>query len=212
MMSDKVRTEAAETQTLVDELGRARLRDVGEAVPDRRDAPAETAAEIDRRVAEIDMADTQSIVSFGARAQGELQRISQSMLADVRNKDVGLAGDNLREIVTTLRGFSLSELDPNRRRSWWERLLGRAKPVARFMARYEKVQVQIDDITDRLLRHEHQLLKDVARPRPALRQDARLLRRAGALHRRRRGEAAPARRRDDPGGRARHVRRPRATT
>ncbi len=160
-MSDTVRAKAAEAQTLVDELRRTELRDVVDAVPDRRDAPEATAAEIDRRVAEIDIADTQSIVSFGAGAQTELQRISQSMLADVRNKDVGAAGQSLREIVTTLRGFSLAELDPNRRRSWWEKLVGRAKPLAKFMARYEKVQGQIDDVTDRLLRHEHQLLKDV---------------------------------------------------
>ena len=39
------------------------------------------------------------------------RQISQEMLADVRNKDVGPAGDSLREIVTTIRGFSVGELD-----------------------------------------------------------------------------------------------------
>ena len=49
-----------------------------------------TSAEIEKRVAEIDIEDTNSIVSFGSSAQAELQVISQSMLAGVRNKDVGL--------------------------------------------------------------------------------------------------------------------------
>ena len=83
------------------------------------------------------------------------------MLTDVRNKDVGPAGDSLRDIVSTIRGFSVSELDVRRERSWWERLLGRAAPFAQFTARFEKVQGQIDRVTDDLLQHEHKLLKDI---------------------------------------------------
>ena len=124
-------------------------------------ADAPTTAEIEKRVAEIDIADTNSIVSFGSAAQAELQEISQSMLAGVRNKDVGPAGDSLRSIVTTIRGFSISELDVRRERSWWEKLLGRAAPMAKFAARFEEVQGQIDHITDDLLKHEHVLLKDI---------------------------------------------------
>jgi len=107
------------------------------------------------------MEDTQSIVSFGSAAQAELQEISQSMLAGVRNKDVGPAGDSLRNIVSTIRGFSVSELDVRRKRSWWEKLLGRAAPFAKFTAKFEQVQGQIDRITDNLLSHEHTLLKDI---------------------------------------------------
>lgn len=120
-----------------------------------------TTTEIKRRMAEIDMDNTQSIVGFGSGAQAELQVISQSMLAGVRNKDVGPAGDSLRNIVSTIRGFSISELDVRRKRSWWERLLGRAAPMAKFVARFEDVQGQIDHITDDLLKHEHVLLKDI---------------------------------------------------
>ncbi len=118
-------------------------------------------AEVEKRKAEIDMDDTQSIIRFGSAAQSELQAISQEMLAGVRNKDVGPAGNSLREMVTSLRGFTVDELDPNRKRSWWERLVGGAAPMAEFMARYETVQDQIDKITGELLVHEHTLLKDV---------------------------------------------------
>ncbi len=112
-------------------------------------------------MAEIDMENTGSIIGFGSGAQAGLQEISQSMLADVRNKDVGPAGDSLREIVTTIRGFSISELDVRRKRSWWEKLTGGAAPFAKFVARYEDVQGQIDKVTDNLLSHEHKLLKDI---------------------------------------------------
>lgn len=124
-------------------------------------ATAVEAGEIRKRMGEIDISNTQSIISFGARAQSELQVISQEMLAGVKNKDVGPAGDSLRSMVTTLRGFSVSELDVRRERVWWEKLLGRAAPFAKFVARFEQVQGQIDMVSNDLLRHEHILLKDI---------------------------------------------------
>jgi len=116
---------------------------------------------IDARVAEIDIADTNSIISFGSKAQSELQDISQSMLAGVRNKDTGPAGDALRGMVTSIRGFTVEENDLRRDRTLWEKLLGRVAPIANFSARFENVQGQIDRITDELLGHEHVLLKDI---------------------------------------------------
>jgi len=124
-------------------------------------APADKAAEIRKRMGELDISSTQSIISFGSSAQAELQVISQEMLQDVKNKDAGPAGDSLQDIVTTIRGFSVSELDLRRKASWWERLLGRAAPFAKFVARYEDVQGQIDKVTEDLLGHEHKLLKDI---------------------------------------------------
>ncbi len=162
-MEERVRQEAEKSLAMVKEVSETLLP---EPVPANEivafeAADPQTTAEIERRIGELDMTDTNSIVSFGSAAQAELQEISQSMLADVRNKDVGPAGDSLRNIVSTIRGFSISELDVRRKASWWERLLGRAAPIHNFVARFEKVQDQIDKITDDLLGHEHQLLKDI---------------------------------------------------
>ena len=156
-----VREKAQRSESLLNEVNAVVLAEpTGEVVPYDA-APAELKAEISKRMGEIDIASTGSIVSFGSSAQAELQEISQAMLADVRNKDVGPAGDSLRQIVGTIRGFSVSELDTRRKRSWWERLLGRAAPMANFVARFEDVQGQIDKVTDDLLGHEHTLLKDI---------------------------------------------------
>jgi len=160
-MTTPTRDAAAAAQTEVEAVAAAALPEPGREVTPLAEAPPEVAEQIRRRMAEIDLADSQSIIGFGARAQSGLQAISQEMLADVRNKDVGPAGDSLAEIVTTIRGFSVSELDVRRKPSWWERLTGRAAPFARFLARYEDVQGQIDRITSNLLEHEHRLLKDV---------------------------------------------------
>ena len=162
-MSETIRAKAQDTLALVEEVNAVILPEpkAADAIVPLGQADPVLSEEIRSRMAEIDMTDTQSIVSFGSNAQAELQEISQAMLADVRNKDVGPAGDSLRGIVSTIRGFSVSELDVRRERSWWEKLLGRAAPFAKFTAKFEKVQAQIDKITDDLLKHEHTLLKDI---------------------------------------------------
>ena len=160
-MTENVRTQAATALAEIEKVTALVLPEPGTAVVALGAAPAPMADAIRKRMAELDMANTQSIISFGSAAQAELQVISQEMLAGVKNKDAGPAGDSLRDIVSTIRGFSVSELDVRRKASWWERLLGRAAPFAKFVARFETVQTQIDKITDSLLMHEHTLLKDI---------------------------------------------------
>lgn len=160
-MTSSIRSRAAAALAEVEKVTAVVLPEPGRELVTLEAAPPPMAEDIRRRMAELDPANTQSIISFGSKAQAELQVISQEMLQDVKNKDVGPAGDSLREIVTTIRGFSVSELDVRRKASWWERLLGRAAPFANFVARFETVQAQIDKITENLLRHEHALLKDI---------------------------------------------------
>jgi uncharacterized protein YaaN involved in tellurite resistance len=161
-MTDTIRDQAASALAEVEKVTTAILPEpVNALVPLEAATPAQADA-IKKRMDEIDMGNTQSIIAFGAGAQAELQVISQQMLSGVKNKDVGPAGDALRDIVSTIRGFSGEELDPARGRSWWEKLTGAATPLAQFVARYEQVQTQIDKITENLLMHEHVLLKDIA--------------------------------------------------
>tara|TARA_R110002124_G_scaffold100744_6_gene247953 strand:- start:20447 stop:21646 length:1200 start_codon:yes stop_codon:yes gene_type:complete len=162
-MSDQIRAKAAETVKEVEEVTAVVLPEpkAHDALIPLAEADPQTSAEIEKRIGELDMTDTGSIVRFGSGAQAELQEISQAMLADVRNKDVGPAGDSLRSIVSTIRGFSISELDVRRERSFWEKLMGRAAPFAKFTAKFEEVQDQIDRVTEDLLKHEHTLLKDI---------------------------------------------------
>ncbi|TGD44238.1 toxic anion resistance protein [Pseudotabrizicola sediminis] len=160
-MKTTTREQAAQTLTQIEEVTAVVLPEPGTEIVPLTTATGNKATEIRTRMAELEMDNTQSIISFGSKAQAELQVISQEMLADVKNKDAGPAGDSLRQIVTTIRGFGAEELDLRRDRSWWEKLLGRAAPFAKFVSRYETVQGQIDKVTEDLLRHEHTLLKDI---------------------------------------------------
>ena len=97
-MTEDIRAAAANTLAEVEKVTAVLLPEPGMQIVALEAAPAPLADDIRKRMAELDMSNTQSIISFGSGAQAELQVISQEMLAGVKNKDVGPAGDSLREI------------------------------------------------------------------------------------------------------------------
>jgi len=157
-----------DTTTTTRQLDTA-LATATQALPEVKDAlvpydetSGDERKEIESLIQQIDIKDTSSIIFFGAKAQQQLTAVSDQMLEGVRNKDTGPAGEALNDMVSTLRGFQLDNLDPNQKPTLFARLLGRAKPVAKFLQQYEEVRKQIDKITDDLEQHKVTLLTDCA--------------------------------------------------
>lgn len=132
------------------------------AVVPLEEAPPERSAAILKAMEEIDLRDSASIMFFGAKAQEQVTEVSDTMLEGVRNKDTGQAGASLNDMLATLRGFDVSDIDPNDKPGFLARLFGKVRPAVKLMQRYETVRGQIDDVTDRLDKHTTQLLTDIA--------------------------------------------------
>ena len=126
------------------------------------ETPAEQQLKIRQLFQEIDIKDTQSIMFFGSKAQEQLTTVSDRMLEGVKNKDIGPAGEDLNDMVATIRGFDLDALDPNKKQGFLAKMLGKTKPVVKFIQQYEEVRKQIDTITDKLEKHKSSLLTDIA--------------------------------------------------
>lgn len=125
-------------------------------------ASADKQLKIRELLQEIDIKDSQSVLFFGSKAQEQLTTVSDRMLEGVKNKDTGPAGEDLNSMVATIRGFDVDELDPNKKPGFLAKLLGKAKPVVKFIQQYEEVRKQIDSITDKLEKHKSNLLTDIA--------------------------------------------------
>lgn len=124
-------------------------------------APPEVRAEVDRIMTELDFDDSTSILFFGTAAQSDVTEVADEMLEGVRNKDTGPAGRALNEMVTTIRGLPIEELDPESRPGLVARLFGRARPVAKVLQQYEQVRKQVDAITNRLDAYMSTLMRDI---------------------------------------------------
>ncbi|HEY6360487.1 MAG TPA: toxic anion resistance protein [Vicinamibacterales bacterium] len=124
-------------------------------------APAERRAAIEQAMAEIEIDDSNSILFFGTAAQDVVTTVADEMLEGVRNKDTGAAGAALNEMVTTLRGLPLADLDPAKKPGVFARVFRRARPIAKVLQQYEQVRSQVDAISNRLDAHTSMLMKDI---------------------------------------------------
>ena len=112
-----------------------------------------TETQIRRRMDELDMGNTQSIIKFGSKAQEDLTAISDEMLDGVRNKDVGPAGDVAAQAWSTPSAALMShELAPGATAAAFSPASGPGSPArARRKSpissrKYEQVRGQIDKI------------------------------------------------------------------
>ena len=126
-----------------------------------KDVDYEEKQRIDALMKEIDITDANSVIFFGSKAQEQVTEISDKMLEGVKNKDLGKSGEALNEMVATIRGFDIDELDPNKKPGFFARLFGKAKPLVKFLQKYEDVKKQIDKIINKLESHKTTLLKDI---------------------------------------------------
>jgi len=124
-------------------------------------APPQVRAEIERAMAELSLDDSNAVIGFGSRSQEDVTSVADEMLERVRSKDIGAAGQALNEMVSTLRGFSPQELDPQQKRGFFARLFRRAGVIAKVLQRYEQVRSQVDAISNRLDSHTSTLMKDI---------------------------------------------------
>ncbi len=126
-----------------------------------KDANSKDKKTINSLLKKLDLDDSNSIMAFGSDAQEEMSTISESMLEGVRNKDLGNAGAPLNDMIATIRGFDIDELNPNKKLGFWARLFGKAKPVSIFLSKYDDVRKQINSITDKMEVQKTQLLTDI---------------------------------------------------
>jgi len=90
-----------------------------------------------------------------------MSTISENMLKGVRNKDLGAAAMPLNDMIATIKGFDIDELNPNKKLGFFAKLFGKAKPVSVFLSKYDDVRKQINNITDRMEEQKTQLLTDI---------------------------------------------------
>jgi uncharacterized protein YaaN involved in tellurite resistance len=116
---------------------------------------------VDELVKTIDINKSSSIIDFGAKAQEELTSVSNAMLEGAKSKDIGVAGEALSNMIAVIKGFDVATLDPNKKLSFFDKLLGKAKPLVMFLNKYEDTKEQIETISDELERQKGRLLNDI---------------------------------------------------
>lgn len=110
-------------------------------------------------VDQINVRDTTEVLQFGSQAQEKLTVFADTALANVRNKDAGVVGQTLTELVAQLQGFS-----PDTKQS--KGILGlfrkTSSQIASLKIRYDKVETSVAKVAETLEDHRLQMLRDIA--------------------------------------------------
>lgn len=107
--------------------------------------------------AQIKTEDSQAVVSFGVCAQKEISDFADNVLEQIRSKDSGFVGEILTNLVTNIKDLDVDGLNPAKK-SWFG---GIAASVKKFLAKYDKLDTQIEKITNELDAARINLLRDI---------------------------------------------------
>jgi uncharacterized protein YaaN involved in tellurite resistance len=109
----------------------------------------------------INIQDTQAVLAFGSQAQSKIAGFADTILAQVRAKDAGYAGQALSDLVVAVREVDVGSLRPGDVLSGIPILGGLWNRFKKFIARYEKLSVQIEKIVAELETARMTMLKDI---------------------------------------------------
>ena len=106
---------------------------------------------------QIDITDSNTIMTYGAATQQKMADFSNKALDNVRTKDMGEVGTLLTGVVAELKGFNEEEE---------KGIMGffkkQTNKVAMMKTKYDKAEVNVNRIVDMLQQHETRLMKDSA--------------------------------------------------
>lgn len=107
----------------------------------------------------IDVSDSQSVLGYGSSAQGKIASFADTILTQIQSKDSGYVGGILSDLVVAVKDVDVGSLKDSGSRI--PIIGGLIDSFKRFMARYEKLSVQIEKILSELETARMNLLKDI---------------------------------------------------
>lgn len=116
---------------------------------------------IDEFNSKIDVTDTTQVIQYGAAAQEKISQFSDSILEDVKTKNLGETGDLLADLVSQIKAFDKDVSGGNK--GFFAKLFSNAKKEVDFaIAKYSKIEKNIDTIESGLEKDKLQMLKDIS--------------------------------------------------
>ncbi|MDE8702745.1 toxic anion resistance protein [Adlercreutzia equolifaciens] len=119
---------------------------------------AEELAQVEAFAEQIDIANSQQVLTFGSGAQKKMASFSETALEKVRTQDLGEAGDLIANVVTELKSFDTDDEE----KGFFGLFKRQANKIVALKARYDAAEANVDKIAKALEGHQVTLMKDAA--------------------------------------------------
>ena len=116
---------------------------------------------IDNFLGKIDISNTAQVLQFGASAQNNISKFSDTVLKDVKTKNSGEVGDLLGDLVVEIKDFDAG-IPTEEKKGIFGIFNSVKKQIQKIIAKYDKVENNISKIEKQLQDHKLQMMKDIA--------------------------------------------------
>ena len=115
---------------------------------------------VDEFITKIDVMDQNLVLQYGAKAQNKISAFSDNILEDVKTKDIGDTGELLANLVGEIKSFNSSI--GTSKKGIFKLFNSAKKEISTIIAKYNKIEKNVDIIENSLGKNKVTLLKDIA--------------------------------------------------
>ena len=115
---------------------------------------------IDEFNKQLDLTDAAQILQYGASTQEKISKFSDTILEDVRTRNAGEVGDQLANLVGQIKSFD-REVGGEKKGLFSKLFSNARREFDTLVAKYNKIEKNIDTIEDSLKKDRIQMLKDI---------------------------------------------------
>ncbi len=115
---------------------------------------------VDEFITKIDVMDQNLVLQYGAKAQNKISAFSDNILEDVKTKDIGDTGELLANLVGEIKSFNSSI--GTSKKGIFKLFNSAKKEISTIIAKYNKIEKNVDTIENSLEKNKVTLLKDIA--------------------------------------------------
>ena len=109
----------------------------------------------------IDVTDNTQILQFGSAAQNKISKFSDDVLENIRTKDTGEVGTELAKLVAEIKSFDKAVVDADNMNVFEKLFSTVKKEIDKLIAKYSKIEKNVDTIEAGLEKHRLQMLRDI---------------------------------------------------
>ena len=109
----------------------------------------------------LEKIDVKNTLQFGASAQNNISKFSDTVLQDVRTRSTGEVGNLLSNLVGEIKEFD-SDVPTEEKKGILGIFNSAKKQMEKLLAKYNKVENNISTIENQLENHKLQMMKDIA--------------------------------------------------
>ena len=115
---------------------------------------------VDEFITKIDVMDQNLVLQYGAKVQNKISAFSDNILEDVKTKDIGDTGELLANLVGEIKSFNSSI--GTSKKGIFKLFNSAKKEISTIIAKYNKIEKNVDIIENSLEKNKVSLLKDIA--------------------------------------------------